>query len=108
MSAREGHIYQFERFQIDPQKRLLLRDGQPVQLTSKAFDLLLVLVKSSGQVMTKDELMSRVWQDQFVEEANLAVQVSALRRALGEKKGEQAFIVTVPGRGYSFVAAVQR
>jgi len=99
--------FAFDRFEIDTQKRLLLRDGQPVQLTSKAFDLLLALIESGGREITKDELMERVWANQIVEDANLTVTMSHIRKALGERAGEHRFIVTIPGRGYRFVGDLQ-
>lgn len=100
-------IYAFDKFQIDTQKRLLLRDGQPVQLTSKAFDLLLALIESDGHEITKDELMERVWHNQIVEDANLTVTMSHVRKALGEKANEHRFIVTIPGRGYRFIGELK-
>ncbi len=99
--------YSFDGFQLDPHKRLLLRDGHAVQLSSKAFDLLLALVESGGREISKDELMERVWADQIVEDANLTVTMSHLRKALGEKASEHRFIVTIPGRGYRFVGKSQ-
>ena len=107
MKELRDKIYCFAQYQLDPTRRLLLCAEKRVALNAKAFDLLVALVEHGGQVMSKDELMNRVWQEQFVEEANLAVQVSALRRVLGKTPDEQPFIVTVPGRGYSFVAEVR-
>ncbi len=83
---------------------MLLKGAKPVSLNSKTFDLLFVLVENHGQVLSKDELLEKVWTNQFVEENNLTVQISALRKIFGEKKGEHRFIITVPGKGYSFVA----
>lgn len=80
----------------------MLKDGYPIQLQAKAFDLLLVLLENPGRVVEKDELMNRVWHGQAVEEANLTVHMSALRKALGERAGEHRYIVTVPGRGYQW------
>lgn len=100
-------IYAFDKFQIDRQRRLLLCEGQPVQLTSKAFDLLLALIETDGREITKDELMERVWSNQIVEDANLTVTMSHLRKALGEKANEHRFIVTIPGRGYRFVGELR-
>jgi DNA-binding winged helix-turn-helix (wHTH) protein len=97
----------FADFELDVAKRRLFKQGVPLSLNSKTFDLLLALVEHQGQVLTKDELLEKVWAGQFVEEGNLKVQVRALRKTLGEKKGESGFIVTVPGRGYSFVADVE-
>jgi DNA-binding winged helix-turn-helix (wHTH) protein/TolB-like protein/Tfp pilus assembly protein PilF len=100
-------IYAFDGFQVDTHRRLLLRDGHAVQLSSKAFDLLLALVESGGREISKEELMERVWADQIVEDANLTVTMSHLRKALGEKANEHRFIVTIPGRGYRFVGESQ-
>ena len=102
-----GQFYEFGPFRLDPVKRLLLRQSAAVALAPKALDTLLLLVERRGQMLTKDELMQALWPDSFVEEANLAVQVSALRKALGERAGEHRYIVTVPGRGYRFVADVR-
>lgn len=98
--------YSFDGFEIDAQRRLLLREGKVVPLTSKAFDLLVALADSAGRELTKEELMERLWPDQIVEDANLTVTMSQLRKALGEKANEHRFIVTVPGRGYRFVAEI--
>jgi DNA-binding winged helix-turn-helix (wHTH) protein/TolB-like protein len=107
MTKPDKHFYEFGTFRVDPQKRLLLGDKGPVALAPKAYELLLALVENQGRVLGKDELMRRVWPDQIVEEANLTVNVSALRKALGENPNEHRFIVTVPGRGYKFVAGVR-
>jgi DNA-binding winged helix-turn-helix (wHTH) protein len=79
-----------------------------VTIGAKAFDLLVFMVERRGQVISKDELLGGVWPESVVEEANLAQHISLLRRTLGERPGENRFIATVPGRGYSFVAALQR
>jgi Tol biopolymer transport system component/DNA-binding winged helix-turn-helix (wHTH) protein len=100
-------IYRFGDFQLDARKRLLLRAGQTVPLSSKTFDLLLALVESGGREMAKEELMERVWADQLVEDANLTVTMSHLRKALGETASDHRFIVTIPGRGYRFVSELQ-
>jgi Tol biopolymer transport system component/DNA-binding winged helix-turn-helix (wHTH) protein len=102
-----SHSYQFGSFRLEPDARLLWHDGQPVTLTPKAFDTLLVLVRNPGRVLTREELMQEVWPDTFVEEANLTVNISTLRKALGEHPTQHRYIVTVPGRGYRFVAEVQ-
>lgn len=99
--------YTFGGYELDLTRRLLLRNGQSMPLNAKALDLLVVLIENRGRILAKDELMELVWPNQYVEEANLTVQISALRKALGEKKDEHRFIVTVPGRGYRFVADVQ-
>ncbi|HEX8846130.1 MAG TPA: winged helix-turn-helix domain-containing protein [Pyrinomonadaceae bacterium] len=100
--------YLFAEFQLDPLRRVLLKGGQPVALNPKAVELLLALVERRAEVLSKDDLLSAVWPDQIVEENNLTVHVSALRKALGEKKGAHRFIVTIPGRGYRFVADVKQ
>jgi len=101
------HIYEFGPFRLIPEERQLLREGQLVQLTPKSFDLLVVLVENSGHLLDKGELMKRIWPDSFVEEANLSVKMSALRRALGEDPSEHQYIETVPRQGYRFVASVK-
>jgi len=100
-------IYEFDEFRIDGTQRRLMRSGKVVPLHSKAFDLLLVLVRGAGQDLSKDELLDAVWPGQFLEESNLAVNISAIRRALGEKAAQARFIVTIPGHGYRFVANVR-
>src|ERR1043165_1843472 len=107
MSQSTQPRYEFGPFRVDPLRRVLTREGRPVALTSKCFDTLLALVESRGEVVHKDELMRRLWPDAVVEENNLKQQVSALRRALGERAGEHRYVVTVPGRGYSFVSEVR-
>ena len=94
--------FRFENFELDCAKRTLVRDGKVVALKSKTFDLLQHLVENHGRLITKDELMARVWADQFVEENNLTVQISALRKVFGSSR----FIATVPGKGYKFVADI--
>jgi DNA-binding winged helix-turn-helix (wHTH) protein/tetratricopeptide (TPR) repeat protein len=99
--------YEFGPFRLDPLRRRLLRDDRPVPLTPKAFDTLLALVEQPGQVVEKDTLMKAVWGDTIVEEVGLARNVSSLRKVLGELPDEHRYIVTVPGRGYSFVEQVR-
>ncbi|MBK8467513.1 MAG: winged helix-turn-helix domain-containing protein [Chloracidobacterium sp.] len=93
---------------MDCARRSLKRNGEPLTLTSKTFDLLQQLVENHGSVLSKDELLDRVWPGQFVEENNLSVQISALRRVFGDKNGAYRFITTVPGKGYSFIETVKR
>jgi len=107
MEELAPHTYTFAEYELDLARRLLLRTGKSIPLNAKAFDLLVALLENRERVIAKEELIELVWQGQFVEEANLAVQISTLRKILGEKKGEHRFIVTVPGRGYRFVADVQ-
>jgi len=99
-------FYDFGDFRLDASRRLLSRSDQAVPLTSKALETLLALVRNRDRVLSKDELMKTVWPDSFVEEVNLAQNVSALRKALGEAPGENRFIATVPGKGYRFVSEV--
>jgi len=106
MSAEAKVLYEFGKFRCDPREHLLLCDGKPVSLSPKSFDILLALIRSNGRLLTKDELMRQVWPDSFVEEANLTVNISALRKVLGETAEGQQYIETVPKRGYRFVAPV--
>jgi len=100
-------LLEFGPFQLDPEKRLLLRDQQLIPLSPKAFDLLFALVSRSGQVVMKDDLMKLLWPNTFVEESNLGQHVFQLRKALGERPQDHSYIVTIPGRGYRFVPAVR-
>lgn len=104
MNPPRAHCYEFGPFRLDAVKRLLLRDGVVVPLQAKDFETLVALVEHRGEVLSKEELMKLVWPDSFVEEGNLSVHIFALRRALGETPDDHRYIVTVPGRGYSFVA----
>src|SRR6266568_6113914 len=101
-----GQAISFGPFRLLPAQRLLLEDDQPVRLRSRAFDILATLLERPGEVIGKDELISRTWPKTFVEDVNLKIQVSALRRALGDGQGGRRYIATVPGRGYNFVAPV--
>jgi DNA-binding winged helix-turn-helix (wHTH) protein/tetratricopeptide (TPR) repeat protein len=101
------NLLKFDHFTIDPERRRLLRDGEPVALTPKTFDTLLTLVRERGRVVEKSELMELLWPDTVVDENNLSQQISAARKALGERSDEGRFIRTVPGRGYRFVADVE-
>jgi predicted ATPase/DNA-binding winged helix-turn-helix (wHTH) protein len=98
----------FGPFQLLPTRRLLLADGRPVRLGSRALEILIALVERPGELVGKNELMARVWPSTFVEEGNLKVQVAGLRRALGDSRGSNRYLATVPGRGYRFVAPVRR
>ena len=106
MSEPNKQVYEFGRFLLDPVERRLLRDGKPVPLTPKGFDMLLVFVRRSGRLLEKDALMKELWPDSIVEEGNLAFNVSTLRKTLGEEQDGQRYIETVPKRGYRFVARV--
>jgi DNA-binding winged helix-turn-helix (wHTH) protein/TolB-like protein/Tfp pilus assembly protein PilF len=98
----------FGPYTADPLRRALRRDGDVIHLTRTAFDTLLVLLESHGETVTKEELLARVWEGTAVEENNLNQCISALRKVFGERRGENRYIVTVPGIGYRFVAAVTR
>src|SRR5450755_2823893 len=107
MSLETQVIYEFDNFRLNPAEHSLLCGGKAVPLTPKSFEILIALIERQGMLVTKDELMSKIWPDSFVEEANLTVNVSALRRAFGDTPGHQEFIETVPKRGYRFIAAVR-
>ena len=101
--------YFFEDFQLDASRNLLLRlpGGETVALTRKAFQVLLLLVENRGNLVTKEDLMAQVWQDSFVEDANLTQTISVLRKTLGENPNQHRFIVTETGKGYRFVAQIK-
>src|SRR6266568_3801612 len=99
-------LYEFVKLRCDPREHLLLCDGKAVSLSPKSFEILVALIRSNGRLLMKDELIQQVWPDSFVEEANLTVNISALRKVLGETPGGQQYIETVPKRGYRFVAPV--
>ncbi|HYV13803.1 MAG TPA: alpha/beta fold hydrolase [Pyrinomonadaceae bacterium] len=107
MMNRPGRFYLFDSFRVDVNERLLFKDNREVSLTPKVFDTLLVLLENSSHVMTKKELMQQVWPDSFVEENNLAQNISILRKALGKTHEGEDYIQTVPKRGYRFVGAVR-
>src|SRR5215216_2898204 len=102
MNQPPKRFYLFDGFQVDVSERLLFKENREVPLTPKVFDTLLVLLENSSHVLTKKELMEQVWPDSFVEENNLAQNISILRKALGEH-----YIQTVPKRGYRFVAELR-
>src|ERR1700693_664230 len=106
-SPRVKELYEFGPFRVDPEKEIVLRDGEPVPLTPKTFQILLVLVRHSREVVTKDDLMKTVWPDTFVEETNLSRNIFMLRKALGESPQDHQYILTVPGRGYRLTESVQ-
>ena len=106
MSEPPKPAFEFGPFSLDPGKRLLLRNGEAVPLAPKVLETLLALVENRDRVLSKDELLDQVWGGASVEEGGLTRNVSILRKTLGEKPDDHRFIVTVPGRGYRFVAAV--
>ena len=107
MSRQVKQLYEFGAFCLDPAEHTLLRDGQPIPLRPKVYDLLVVLVENRGHLVDKEQLMSSVWAEEFVEEGNINKNISMLRQALGESGGGTKFIETVPKRGYRFVAEVR-
>lgn len=107
MSGRAQPSYEFGPFLLDTAERRLLRERRPVPLTPKAYDVLLLLVRNSGHMLEKDELIRGVWPDAFVEEGNLSRHVSTLRKALGESHDGRGYIETIPRRGYRFIAHVR-
>src|SRR6266513_3504729 len=102
------HFYEFGPFRLDPAERSLLCDKEAIPLTPKAFETLLLLVEYSGHLLTKDELMKRLWPDTFVEEVNLAQNISAIRRALHDKNGGLHYVETVAKGGYRFTAETRK
>lgn len=107
MNLKTGELYEFGPFLLDPAKRILLRNNRLVPLQLKAFQILLILVRNSEQVVLKDDLMKEVWPDSFVEESNLAQNIYVLRKTLNPASDNPQYIVTIPGRGYSFTSKVR-
>ena len=101
------YYYEFGRFRLLPSTRQLLRQGEPVALTAKVFDLLLLLVEHSGELLERDSLMNALWPNAIVEESNLTQSIFMLRKALGDNRHGERFVLTVPGRGYRFLAPVR-
>src|ERR1041384_6577346 len=102
----ESKVYEFNGFRLEASQRRLLYEGQPVPLKPKVFDLLLFLVEMRGQLVVKEDLMREIWPDAIVEENNITVSMSVLRKTLGAHNLEGNFIETVPRRGYRFFAEV--
>src|ERR1700739_184845 len=100
MTRHSKRLYEFGPYRIDPTKRVLMRGEDAVQLPSKVFETLLVLVQHSEEVVSKDDLLKTVWPDSFVEESNLSQSIFLLRKALGDIPENRQYIVTLPGRGY--------
>lgn len=110
MATKPSHIkylYEFGPFRLDPEKRLLTRGTDPVSLTPKVIETLVVLVENRDRVVLKDDLMKMLWPDSFVEESNLTQNVFVLRKALGDSSQGKRYIVNIPGRGYQFAEAVR-
>jgi len=106
MNGQPRQLYEFGAFQLDGQGQILLRAGVPVPVTPRVLDLLVVLVENVGRVVSKDDLIKRVWKDCCVEDGNLAVSVFKLRQVLDQGQSDHSYIETVPRRGYRFVANV--
>ena len=100
--------FTFGSFRLDPAERLLLKEGKPLRLGSRALEILVILVERAGETVLKDQLLRRVWPDTIVDEGALRVHLAALRKALGDGREGNRFISNIPGRGYSFVAPVTR
>jgi len=107
-SPLDEEAFVFGVFRLLPAQRILLEDGKPLHLGSRALDILVALVESAGDTIHKDKLIARTWPDTFVDEGNLRFQVATLRKALSDGRGGNRFIANIPGRGYTFVAPVTR
>jgi len=107
MNQPSQNFYEFDLFRLYPLERLLVRHDTVVPLPPKIFDILLLLIRNSGHLLRKEEIIRVIWPDTFVEEGNLARYISTLRRILGENPGEHPYILTIPRHGYRFVAAVR-
>ena len=107
IAPSQDGVFSFGNFELVPKRRLLSRDGKPVRIGSRALDLLVALVEDAGTVITKHDLISRVWGTVIVEDTNLRVHISVLRRVLGDDGFENRFIVHVARRGYIFVAPLE-
>jgi DNA-binding winged helix-turn-helix (wHTH) protein len=99
--------YEFGQFQFCPSEQQLLCDGSPIPLTNKAFETLQLLIAKNGHLVEKAEIINAVWKDSFIEEGNLAVTISMIRKALGDKRKQPKYIQTVVKRGYRFIAAAK-
>ena len=108
MSEQSTHLYEFGPYRLDPERRTLLRGDQVVPLTPKTLETLIALVEKSGRVIAKEELLQKVWPGALVEEANLAVNISTIRKALGDRPEGGQYIETVPRRGYRFAPVVNK
>lgn len=106
MSKNSKHFYEFGEFRLDTAERQLWRDVKEVALTPKAYAILSLLVEHSGRTLTKEDFMREVWGDSFVEEKNLADNISIIRQALGDDPKNPQYIKTIPRRGYRFIADV--
>jgi DNA-binding winged helix-turn-helix (wHTH) protein len=108
MDNGNRHLLTFGPFQVDPDQRLLMRGQESISLPPKAFETLLVLLRNSGRVVRKDDLMKTLWPDTFVDESNLSQHIYQLRKILGPSAQDPQYIVTVPGSGYRFAQKVEQ
>jgi Tol biopolymer transport system component/DNA-binding winged helix-turn-helix (wHTH) protein len=106
MNDIPNSLISFAEFELDTVQRKLRRNGEVVEIHSKAFDLLAFLAQNNGRIVSKEEILDTIWEGQFVEESNLTVQISNLRKALGETKNSSRLLVTIPGKGYKFIAEI--
>jgi DNA-binding winged helix-turn-helix (wHTH) protein/tetratricopeptide (TPR) repeat protein len=106
-NPKKKELYEFGPFRVDPEKETVVRAGELVSITPKTFQILLVLIRNSREIVTKDDLMKTVWPDTFVEEANLSRNIFMLRKALGETAQDHRYIVTIPGQGYRLAEDVR-
>src|SRR5580693_7502168 len=104
----DEHAISFGPYRLLAAQRLVLERDKPVRLGSRAFDIVAALVERAGEVVGKEQLIARAWPQTFVEESNLKIQMSALRRALGDGQAGNRYVITVPGRGYNLVVPVRR
>jgi DNA-binding winged helix-turn-helix (wHTH) protein len=102
-----GHVISFGTFQLFPRQFLLLENGKAIRIGSRALEMLIALLERPGELVSKEDLMARVWPNTFVDPANLTVQVAGIRRALGDGRGGNRFLINITGRGYRFVAPVE-
>ncbi len=108
MGENQKCVFEFGEYRLDPAEHQLLRYGKVIPLTPKAFETLRLLVENGGHLLEKDRLMEMLWADAFVEEGNLADNISKIRQALGDSRKAPKFIETVSGRGYRFIAKVEK
>ena len=108
MDENQKYFFEFGEYRLDPAEHRLMRDGKIIALTPKAFETLRLLIENSGHLLEKERLMEMLWADAFVEEGNLADNISKIRQALGDSRKEPKFIETVSGRGYRFIAEVKK
>src|SRR5215475_5291053 len=107
MILSQTRTFSFGPFVLAPERQVLVKGARPVRVGARSLELLTALVERAGELITKDELISRVWPDTFVEESNLKVNIAALRRALGDKQAAPRYVATANGRGYRFIAPVE-